>query len=476
MPNLRGATVTTTPYDEFLAGKSQLADRGGFDPVDVPDYLFPFQREMVEWAIRHGRGALFADCGLGKTPMELVWADNVHRHTGKPVLLVTPLAVTFQIAAEARKFGVDAQISRDGAVPAPITITNYEQLHKFDAARFAGMVCDESSAIKSFDGQRRAVVTEFMRLMPYRLLGTATAAPNDHTELGTSSEALGHLGYMDMLNRFFKNDQNTSDPKSRRNVNGRLVMSSGGWRFKGHAEEPFWRWVSSWARAIRRPSDYGYPDDGFVLPALEHRVTVVHHDKQRDTDALFDVPAHGLAEERAELRLTLEERCHAAADLLADADSAVAWCHLNPESALLTRLIDGAVEVAGSDAPEVKEEKLRAFSDGQIRVLVTKPVIGAWGLNWQHCHRMTYFPSHSYEQYYQAVRRSWRFGQQQPVTVDVITTEGGVNVLDNLQRKAAAADRMFTALVAHMNHALSVRRGTDFTTDLEVPPWLSLTS
>ena len=460
-------------YADFLAAKTQLADRGGFDPTVMPDYLFDFQRLLVEWSVRQGRGALFADCGLGKTPMELVWADNVYRHTGKPVLLITPLAVTFQIETEARKFGVDAAISRDGSLPAPVVITNYERLHHFTPDDFGGVVCDESSAIKSFDGERRAIVTEFLRTVQYRLMGTATAAPNDHTELGTTSEALGQLGYMDMLNRYFKNDNNTSDVSASRNRQGKWLRSSGGWRFKGHAEEPFWRWVSSWARAIRKPSDYGFDDDRFILPPLDHRVTVVDHNKQRDADALFDMPAVGLREERAELRITLEERCEAAAARLADAGSAVAWCHLNPESELLTRLIDGAVEVAGSDSPEAKEEKLQAFSNGQIRVLVTKPVIGAWGLNWQHCHRMTYFPSHSYEQYYQAVRRSWRFGQTSPVLVDVITTEGGINVLANLQRKADQADGMFTSLVAHMNHAINVSRGLDYTEGIQVPPWLS---
>lgn len=471
-----GSKVDQPPppnYADFLAGKSQVADRGGFTPTVLPDYLFDFQRLLVEWAVTQGRGALFADCGLGKTPMELVWASNVHNHTGKPVLLVTPLAVTFQVESEARKFGVDAAISRDGSRPAPVVITNYERLHHFDPDHFGGVVCDESSAIKSFDGERRAVVTEFLRTVQYRLMGTATAAPNDHTELGTTSEALGQLGYMDMLNRYFKNDNNTSDTSAARNRQGKWLRSSGGWRFKGHAEEPFWRWVSSWARAIRKPSDYGFDDTGFILPPLEHRITVVEHGKQRDTEALFDMPAVGLREERAEMRLTLDERCEVAAERLADAASAVAWCHLNPESQLLTRLIDGAVEVSGSDAPEAKEEKLRAFSDGEIRVLVTKPVIGAWGLNWQHCNRMTYFPSHSYEQYYQAIRRSWRFGQTSPVLVDVITTEGGINVLSNLQRKADQADEMFTSLVAHMNHAINVSRGIDYTDRIEVPLWLS---
>lgn len=453
-----------TSYADFLASRAQASNGAGFEPNWLPDYLFDFQQQLVDWGLRMGRAAWFADCGLGKTPMQLTWAENVRRHTGRPVLVVTPLAVSFQTEKEAHKFGLDAAISRDGATPAGITITNYERLKHFDSDQFGGVVCDESSAIKAFDGQRRAIVTEFLRTLPYRLLCTATAAPNDYIELGTSSEALGYLGHVDMLNRFFTNKQrNTSTGRG-------YLGANNGWRFKGHAEDPFWRWVSSWARAIRRPSDFGFDDGGFQLPPLQHRRHIVTARTIRE-DVLFDLPAVGLHEQREEMRRTLNERCEAAAAALVDADPGVAWCHLNDESALLTRLIDGAVEITGSDSPEEKEEKLIAFSGGQIRVLVTKPVIGAWGLNWQHCHRMSFFPSHSYEQYYQAVRRSWRFGQTKPVVVDVVTTEGGADVLKNLERKAAQADRMFDALVAHMRDALSVRRADSYDRNVEVPAW-----
>ena len=459
-------------YSDFLARRSQLVDGHGFEPHTIPGHLFEFQQMLVEWAIRQGRGALFADCGMGKTPMELAWAENVHRQTGKPVLLLTPLAVGFQVVSEAEKFGHDAAISRTGQpADAHITVTNYEQLPKFDPSDFGGVVCDESSAIKAFDGTTKAVVTEFMRRMPYRLLGTATAAPNDYLELGTSSEALGELGYTDMLSRFFTNKNRTVTSRSNFAAGGRDV----GWRFKGHAEEPFWQWVSSWARAIRKPSDYGYDDGAFTLPPLEYRTTLVEASRPAE-GTLFDVPATGLAEEREEARRTLHERCEAAADRVRDADSAVLWCHLNDESAELARLLPGALEVTGSDSPEAKEEKLAAFTRGEARYLVTKPKIGAWGLNWQHCHRMTYFPSHSYEQHYQAVRRSWRFGQQSPVLVDVITTKGGEAILANLQRKAEQADQMFSALIHHMNHALRIDRERTFTEPMEVPTWLSQAS
>jgi hypothetical protein len=455
-------------YVEFLARKAQLAHAGGFAPGPLPDHLFDFQATLVDWAVRQGRGALFADCGLGKSPMELAWADQVHRHTGRPVLLLTPLAVGFQMVAEAAKFGHEAALSRDGRVAAPITVTNYEQLlaGKFDPDDYAGVICDESSILKSFDGATKAAVTEFMRRIPYRLLGTATAAPNDWTEVGTSSEALGGLGHMDMLSRFFTNKLRSVSSRGR-GFQGEQVE----WRLKGWAADPFWRWVASWARAMRRPSDLGFSDDGFDLPALDVREHVVTP-RETAPGVLFDVPAVGLRAEREENRRTLTDRCETAAALLADADRAVAWCHLNDESTLLTRLLDGAVEVSGADSPEVKEERLAAFTRGEIRVLVTKPSIGAWGLNWQHAHRSVYFASHSYEQWYQAVRRMWRFGQTQPVQVDVIAATGTARTLANLQRKAEQADAMFTALVAHMNDAMRVSNDAP-EHEMELPAWAS---
>jgi hypothetical protein len=468
-----GPVSSSAAYREFLARKAQWDDASGFDPVWLPDWLFGFQVHLVDWAVRMGRAALFADCGLGKTPMQLVWAENVRRYTGRPVLIVTPLAVSYQTEREAAKFGIDAGVSRDGSVAAGITLTNYERLERFDTADFGGVVCDESSAIKAFDGKRRALVTEFLRTHRYRLLCTATAAPNDYIELGTSSEALGYLGHMDMLGKFFINKQKTADVKGRyRGFAAPRTWENTQWRFKGHAEDPFWRWVSSWARAMRRPSDFGYDDDGFALPPLEHRQHVVRARTERE-DTLFDVPAVGLREEREELRRTLVERCEQAAKALVDAERAVAWCHLNAESAQLVRTVDGAVEITGSMPVEEKEERLAAFDQGQVRVLVSKPSITGYGLNWQHAHRMTFFPSHSYEQYYQAVRRMWRFGQQRTVTVDVITTPGGAGVLANLQRKADQADRMFDRLVTFMRDATTIRRTETYDRKIEVPSWLS---
>ena len=451
-------------YADFLAAKAQLEGNHGFDPTDLPGWLYEFQTDLVTWATRKGRAALFADCGLGKTPMQLAWAQQVHARTGRPVLIVTPLAVSRQTVEEATKFGIDATISRDGTPVSPITVTNYDRLHHFDQTDYDGIVLDESSAIKAFDGERRKIVTSFARKMPYRLLATATAAPNDYIELGTSSEALGYLGHMDMLSRYFTNGQQTS--KTVRNWTGDK------WRFKGHAEVPFWRWVASWARALRKPSDLGYPDDGFDLPELIIREQYVEA-REPTPDRLFDLPAIGLREERAEMSRTVDERAEAAAVALEDADQAIAWCNLNRESERLTQLIDGAVEIRGSDDPDAKEEKLAAFGAGDIRVLVTKPSIAGWGLNWQHCHRMTYFPSHSYEQWYQAVRRCWRYGQTSNVTVDVIATEGTSRVLANLQRKSGQADAMFEALTAHMRDALHIDRTVNYDQTVELPAWLS---
>lgn len=464
-------------YQEFLEGKANASDMAGFAPPWLPEFLFDFQRALVEWAVRKGRAALMCDCGTGKTPMQLVWAENVVRHTNKPVIIGTPLAVSHQVVEEAAKFGIDAVRVRDGVVPAGarIIVTNYERLHLFNPDDFAGMVCDESSILKNFDGSRKAVITEFMRTLRYRLLCTATAAPNDYVELGTSSEALGELGHMDMLSMFFRNEQNNASHRT--GISSRHHHAEPGktWRFKGHAEGAFWRWVCSWARAMRRPSDLGFDGGRFVLPPLEERQHVIIPGSLPD-GMLFDLPAVGLKEQRDERRRTIKERCEKVASLVAESPSALVWCHLNEEGALLERLIPGAVQVSGSDSDDEKEERLIAFQHGEARVLVTKPKIGAWGLNLQHCSHITTFPSHSYEQYYQGVRRCWRFGQESPVVVDIVTTPGDANVLANVQRKAANADRMFGALVANMTAAAGVGRGTGYHMKTEVPSWLSKTS
>lgn len=453
-------------YYRFMLSKSQQNTGHGFKPLWLPDWLFDFQASLLDWSIRTGRSAILADCGMGKGPMELVWAENVVRHTGGNVLIAAPLAVAHQLQREAEKFGIEAKVSRDGTVHRGITITNYERLHLFKASDFVGFVGDESSILKSFDGARRGEITIFMRQLRYRLLATATAAPNDYIELGTTSEALGYLGYMDMLNRFFKNDLNNS-------ATGRMRGEVIKWRLKGHAETPFWRWVCSWARAARKPSDLGFDDARFILPPLTEAEHVVEANTLAD-GMLFSLPAVGLKEQRDERRRTIDERCAKAAELVNGTGlPALVWCHLNDEGDALERMIPDAVQVSGSDSDEEKEEKMRAFSDGQARVLVSKQKIAGWGMNWQHCAHVVEFPSHSYEASYQGLRRCYRFGQTKPVHRDIVTTEGERGVLKNMQRKQAQADKMFDALVREMGQSLAINRNTEFNQQQEAIAWLA---
>lgn len=457
---------TTTDYATFLDRKTHSGADHGFAPVWIPDSLFDFQRALVEWACLKGRAAIFADCGLGKTPMQLTWAENVVRKTNGRVLILTPLAVGAQTVREGEKFGIACHQSRDGKWPAPakIIVTNYEKLHLFSAADFTACVCDESSILKNFDGVTKSAVTDFMRKLPYRLLCTATAAPNDYIELGTSSEAIGELGFADMLSRFFKKQGPTTSRSDEHRA--------GVWRFRGHAEREFWRWVCSWARACRMPSDLGFDDGAFVLPPLDTREHIVKAATAR-AGWLFDTVAVTLEEQRDERRRTVNERCELAAELVANTGTpAVCWGYLNPECDLMQKLIPGAVQISGGDSDERKEEVFNGFRDGDIRVLVTKPVIGAWGLNWQHCAHQTFFPSHSYEQFYQCVRRSWRFGQKNPVRVDIVASEGERGVMASIERKSKHADAMFSRLVELMNNELRVEKSKYQGNNMERPKWL----
>ena len=475
--------ATTEDYRTFLVRKQQLDGDHGFTPEYQPEFLFDFQRHLVEWACRKGRAAIFAGCGLGKTPIQLAWAESVVRHTNKPVLILTPLAVSHQTVREAEKFGIEAHRSGDGKVMPNITVANYERLAKFDPDDFGGVVCDEASIIKHWSGATQKGVTRFLSKMPYRLLCTATPAPNDYIEMGTHSEALGDLTYSDMLATFFR--QISDDEKKRRataddvihsrRLSWRVIQSFGQYAMKPHAFEPFWKWVSSWARACRKPSDLGpYDDERFRLPDLirrDHTITP----KQPPDGWLFTIPAFGLNQERGERRRTLDERAELVADLTRESDSAVVWCHLNPEGDRLEKEIPGAVQVKGSQSEGEKEERLLAFLDGQARVLVTKPKIAGLGLNLQHCAHVVTFVDHSYEQFHQCVRRCWRFGQKRPVTLDVIATEGEINVRRNMERKEKLADQMFEAVVNFMNDAAKahVRKPTS---KMEAPPWLCSTN
>jgi hypothetical protein len=454
-------------YSEFLNHKGQIKKSGGFNPMFMPDYLFDFQKSLIEWSVNMGRCAIFADCGLGKTPMQLVWSENIVRKTNKNVLILTPLSVSRQTIEESEKFNIKATRSMDGKVFKGITVTNYEKLHLFNHNDFEGVVCDESSILKNFKGIRRGEITEFIKKKPYRLLCTATAAPNDYIELGTSSEALGEMGFMDMLGKFFKNNQSNCALKTQyRQAGDRMPQ----WDFKKHAINPFWRWVCSWARALRRPSDMGFDDDGFVLPELNEKETVLKCSRPLP-GKLFIEPALSLKEQREERRYTIQDRCEKVASII-NGQCSVVWCQLNDEGDLLEKIIPEALQVKGGMSDEKKEERLWAFSKGQLKVLITKPKIGAFGLNWQHCNHMTFFPSHSYEQYYQGIRRCWRFGQKKPVLVDIITTEGELSVLKNLQRKANNADKMFDSLIKYMNRSKQTKTDEDYKERARIPKWL----
>lgn len=467
-------------YQEFILRKSQIGDNAGFEPLWMPDFLFDFQRYLVDWAVRKGRAAIFADCGLGKSPMQLVWAENVVRKTNKPVLILAPLAVSMQMVMEAEKFGIEAYRSNDGTAKPNITVTNYERLDRFSPDDFSGVVCGESSIIKHWTGKTQASVTRFLNKIPYRLAETATPSPNDYIELGTLSEALGDLSYTDMLGKFFR--QISDDEKKKRatkdditnskRLSWRVIQSMGQWAMRAHAFEPFWKWVSSWARACRKPSDLGdFDDSSFILPPL-NRFDHVVTPRTPPPGYLFTVPAFGLNQERAERRRTLDERAELTAELVKDSDSAVVWCHLNPEGDRLVKEISGAVQVKGSQSIEEKEELLLSFLKKESRVLVTKAKIAGLGLNMQHCAHVVTFVDHSWEKFYQCIRRCYRFGQKRPVRLDVIATEGEVNVKRNMDRKEQLANQMFDAVIRFMNESQASKRESR-TIEMEIQQWLT---
>lgn len=450
-------------YRRFLLTKKDLGASVGFPVRYIPSQAFDFQRALIDWSCDKGRAALFCDCGMGKTLMQLTFAENALRHTAKPSLVLAPLAVAPQTVTEGEKFGIECFRSRSGEMPSnlKVVVTNYQQLDKFNPDDFGAVICDESSILKNFDGVTKAMVTEFMRTVPYRLLCTATAAPNDYMELGTSAEALGYMGFHDMLTKFFKRENGT----------GGVAWGRDTYRLRSYAERDFWRWIVSFSRAVRKPSDLGFSDERFWLPKLTTNEHVIKASRPREGQ-LFDTPARTLPEQKEERRRTLTERCEKVAELVSHHDMSVSWCHLNPEGDLLKRLIPDSEQVSGSDSDEKKEEVLSAFASGQLKRLITKPQIAGFGLNWQQCAHETFFPSHSFEQFYQGVRRCWRFGQKRDVTVDIVSSEGEAGVLENMNRKSAQAERMFERMVELMNNELHFDNTTQFTRTEEVPSWL----
>ncbi len=453
-------------YKDFLLAKTQIANMGGFEPLWLPDCLFDFQRHLVDWAVRKGRAAIFADCGLGKTLMQLVWAENVARKTGGKVMVITPLAVAPQTAREGAKFGIECGVSRDGKA-SRITLTNYERLHYFDANEFVGAVADESSAIKAFDGKRRKQVVRFMSKMNYRLLCTATPSPNDFIELGTQAECLGIMTQSDMLGYFFRETENMRHTLFREGD----FWNRTKWWFKPHSEKPFWKWVASWARAIRKPSDIGCSDEGFILPPLMYTNHVLDI-PFIPAGELFHRPAITLNEQRDERKRTIPERCDAVAKLVAHDRPAIAWCHYNEEGERLAKIIPDSIEVAGRHSDDFKEAALNDFATGNIRVLISKPKIACWGMNYQHCADMTFFPTYSFEQFYQGVRRCWRFGQSNQVNVHVVAAEGESDVMSGLEMKQKQAARMFESLVRFMGDAMALASEDRHAKPCIVPDWL----
>lgn len=420
-------------YAEFLERKRAWNGDAGFDAEVGASSLYDFQREIVEFTARKGRSAIFAECGLGKTLMELEWARLVTEHTGGNVLILAPLAVGAQTVREGDKFGIETVHAREAVHVGRITVTNYERLGRFADLPWSGVVLDESSILKAFDGKTREALTGWASEIPYRLCATATPSPNDYEELGGHSEFLGVLNRRQMLSMFFVNDG----------------LSAAHWRLKGHAQRLYWQWIRTWAVALRSPRDMGYESAGFDLPPLNVEVVTVDADAVSE-DRLFAVPVATLLERRQARRESLPQRVEIAAATVNDYDRpCVVWCDLNSESDALARAIPDAVEVRGSDTPDEKEARLLAFTNGDARVLVTKPRIGGWGLNWQHCSRMVFVGlSDSYEAYYQAVRRCWRFGQTRPVEVTIIASNREQAVLENVRRKELQAQEMFAHLVA----------------------------
>ena len=422
-------------YSAFLAKKKVADIATGFEPGSLPPSMFDFQADVTRWTCRRGRSALFEDCGLGKTVQQLAWADQVaaHTRTGK-VLILAPLGVTHQTVREGDKFGIKVKfVTCQAECDGPgIFITNYEKLHRFDASQFAALVLDESGILKSFAGATRNAIIEAAAGLPYKLACTATPAPNDYVELGNHAEFLGVMSRVEMLATFFVHDGGDTAK----------------WRLKGHAEEEFWRWLCSWSVNIRKPSDLGYEDGKFCLPELRMREHIVRSSQKMD-GYLFALPASSLAERRDARRASLGERVEMAADL-ADGEQWVFWCNLNAESDARAKTL-GAKEIRGDTSEEDRERTLLGFLDGTVRRVVTKPSLWGFGMNLQCCWNTAMVGlSDSYEEFYQTVRRFWRFGQQNPVNAHIIISDLEGAVLANIKRKEADAKRMAEEMVRHM--------------------------
>ena len=453
-------------YKEFLNSKKHLLGEFGFEPNFIPDMAFDFQREIITRACKKGRMAVFADTGLGKTLIQISLAQNIVNHTKGKVLILTPLAVAFQFILEAEKLGItDIEYSKDGTHNKSIVICNYERLHYFNKEDFKGVVLDESSILKNFNGKIKTQITSFVKKIPFRFLSTATPSPNDFIELGTSSEVLGYMGYMDMLSKFFKNNQNSVD-SGNRNIGEKFYL-------KPHAEKDFFSWVNQWAIMVKMPSDLGFSDNRYNLPDLILKKHVVKNESTVNVDGqiqMFNIVAKSFHEIRHEQKETINERCIKAVEL-AKGKTSVYWVNLNNESKLIKQLDPEAVEIIGSMSIEKKEDVLQRFAQGKIKRIITKAKMTGMGLNWQHCNHSVFFPTYSYEQYYQAVRRFWRFGQKNNVTIDMVISDGQTRVLEALQQKTQKAIELHKNLTDNVNRVYEFN-AKEFNKEIELPKFL----
>jgi superfamily II DNA or RNA helicase len=450
-------------YREFIAGRAAKSIKTGFKPKPINPMAKVHQVAALEFALDRGKSAAFLDTGLGKSFIELEFAHQCAEETGKPSLILTPLAVAGQMVREGHKFGIDArQIREQSEVGDGVMVANYERLPKLNPDCFGAVVLDESSILKSYAGQTRARIQSAFIDTPYKLAATATPSPNDHTELGNHAEFLGVMRQQEMLSKWFINDTSTA---------------SQDWRLKGHAQEDFWQWVASWSRCATLPSDLGGDDDGYILPEIDRRIHEVAADRSEDTQGLlFRIPEMSATSFHQEKRLTIQQRCERAAELATHDKPVTVWCETNDESTMLAKLIPDAREVRGDMSPDLKEEILLGFADGDFRVIVTKAKLAGFGVNWQHCaHAVFASISFSYEQHYQAVRRSHRFGQTEQVRNDIVISDTERSIWDVINTKGAKHEEMKRRMSSAMRKAQSdaqTRVKYDRPLDLEFPAWL----
>lgn len=437
-----GAFKAGMDYESFLKQKEIIIHDSGFEPETLNENLFDFQKDIVSWALRKGKAAIFEDTGLGKTIQQLSWADAVARHENGKVLILAPLAVSKQTAKEARKFGINITLCETGEdVADGINITNYEKLHKFDAEQFCGVVLDESSILKSYSGKTTNELINKFRFTRYKLACTATPSPNDFTELGNHAEFLNVMTMNEMLSMFFINDSSNGI----------------GWRLKGHSVSEFFKWIGEWAVMIKNPSDLGFDGSEFILPKL--RIHNIVTESPAADGQLFALPAETLQERRQARKDSLAARVAEAKRIVEETDDQILiWCNYNDESEALKKAISNSYEVKGSDTEEHKENGMIGFSENTVKRLISKPSICGFGMNWQNCHRIVFCGlSDSYEQFYQAVRRCWRFGQKSEVDVYVITSEAEANILNNIKTKQARHDLMSAEMLKVINEVTKER-------------------